>query len=80
MTRRKARLRSEYAAWYPGIEAGAWHDAAWTTEVVLRQMRQGSPFWQLGSRVLDSEHFEFYGGDHGSPSRVERRRTIPSRG
>jgi hypothetical protein len=77
MSRRKAKLRKEYADWYPLLAAGEWHDAAWTAEQVLRQMRRASPRWQLGDRILDPRHFEFYGGVHGRPSRAERRQSVP---
>lgn len=77
MTRRRAKLRKEYADWYPSLEAGEWHDAALTAEQVLRQMRRGSPRWQLGPRILDPQHFEFYGGPPSRLSRAERRQAVP---
>ena len=48
MQLRKGRLRPEYDEWYPRIAAGVWHNAAWLTEMVLQQQRQGSPSWALG--------------------------------
>jgi hypothetical protein len=64
MARRKARLRPEYAAWYPQLPAGEWHDAGWAAEKVLQQHRKGSPPWSLGRRTLSEAHFEFEGGDY----------------
>jgi hypothetical protein len=76
---RKARLREDYADWYPRISPGTWHDAAWVTEVVLQQQRQGSPVWAVEGRVLSEAHFEFQGGDYLPPTGAERRRAV-SRG
>jgi hypothetical protein len=78
MTRRRARLRPEYADWYPQIWAGEWHDALWVTEIVRRQLREGSPTWFQGPRILSDRHFQFEGGDYGARSRptLERRRAI----
>ena len=73
MPRRKARLRPEYAEWYPQLVAGEWHDAGWAAEKVLQQHRAHSPPWSLGRRVLSEAHFEFEGGDYGPPASRERR-------
>lgn len=81
MTRRKARLRPEYAEWYPQIWAGEWHDAAWATEIVRRQLREGSPAWTGETRILSQAHFEFEGGDYTSGARPggrERRIWAPN--
>jgi hypothetical protein len=59
---REARLRPAYGEWYPGIEAGVWHNAVWVTEKVLQQQRHGSPKWTLDTRPLSETHFEFQGG------------------
>jgi hypothetical protein len=73
MARRKARLRPEYAEWYPQVIAGEWHDAVWATEKVLQQRRKDSPSWSLGRRILGETHFEFQGGDYKPPEGRERR-------
>jgi hypothetical protein len=78
MGRRQARLRREYAEWYPGLWAGEWHDALWATEAVLEQQQRGSPVWGVDSRVLSESHFEFYGGEEEPRNEAERRRTIPA--
>ena len=70
---RSARLRPEYADWYPHVEMGRWHDAAYLTEVVQRQLGEGSPAWAPGSRILSERHFEFKGGQPGSFPGAERR-------
>ena len=75
MARGKARLRPEYAAWYPQLFPGEWHDAAWATEKVLQQHRKDSPPWSLGRRILSEAHFEFEGGGNRFPEGRERRRS-----
>ena len=75
MARRKARLRPEYAAWYPQLLAGEWHDAGCATESVLQQHRNDSPPWSLGRRILSDAHFEFEGGDYRPLEGRERRRS-----
>jgi hypothetical protein len=69
---RKARLRSAFTDWYPGLPDG-WHDAIRLAEHVRRQLEQGSPKWELNARVLDDRHFEFEGGEAGPPPGNERR-------
>ena len=61
MAQREARLRPEFAEWYPGMTAGVWHNAVWLAEVVMQQRRRGSPTWALEGRPLPEEHFEFQG-------------------
>jgi hypothetical protein len=78
MAGRQARLRLEYAEWYPQIWAGEWHDAAWATEAVLEQQQKGSPAWGLEGRVLSETHFDFRGGAQAPREERERRRAIPS--
>ena len=55
---REARVRQAYAAWYPGIDARAWHDAAWLTETILRRRRSES---LEAGRALPEAQFEFRG-------------------
>jgi hypothetical protein len=76
MRSREARLRAEYSDWFPKISPGVWHDASWVTEIVLQQLRQGSPSWELGPRPLHVTHFEFRGGDPQPSPGAQRRRTI----
>jgi hypothetical protein len=73
MARRKARLRPEYAAWYPHLVAGEWQDAGWAAEKVLQQHRREASPWSLGRRTLSEAHFEFEGGDCKPPEGCERR-------
>jgi hypothetical protein len=60
--RREARLRPEYAARYPGVQAGVWEPAAaLCDQVMAARLLRGSPRgWH--DRVLPPEHFEFRGG------------------
>jgi hypothetical protein len=73
MPPREARLRLEFADWYPGISGGVWHNAAWVREMVLAQLRHGSPRFLPTSRVLADEHFEFQGVADQRERRGERR-------
>jgi hypothetical protein len=66
---REARLRSEFADRYPGIEPGVWFTAATLAEHLLtRFVREGKAGEEISPRVLDSTHFEFRGrgGDMGA--------------
>ena len=76
---REARLRPEFAALYPGIEPGAWQDAAALAEQMLTDhLLPPSPGYMLSDRVLDKGHFEFRGGNSRSRPRIARtRRTDP---
>ena len=74
---RRARLRPEFAGWYPGIPAGDWHNAMWAAETVRRQLLQGTPTWMAGRRVLDDGHFDFESGDYRPYSGMDRRMAVP---
>jgi hypothetical protein len=76
---REARLWPEFAALYPGIEPGAWQDAAALAEQMLAEhLLRPSPGYMLSERVLAREHFEFRGGNRASRPRIARtRRTDP---
>ena len=76
---REARLRPEFARLYPGIEPGAWHDAAALAEQVLNEhLLRPSPGYMLSDRLLTKEHFEFRGSHPGDRPRIARtRRTDP---
>jgi hypothetical protein len=61
---REARLRSDHADRYPGIEPGVWFIAATLAEHMdLRRARDGEAESPSGPRTLSSEHFEFRGGE-----------------
>lgn len=77
---REARLRPEFSPLYPGIEPGAWQDAAVLAEQVLSEhLLRPSPGYMLSDRVLTKEHFEFRGGASGGRPRIARtRRTDPA--
>ena len=66
---REARLRSEFAENYVGIEPGVWFSAAGLAEqLITRLLREGVSDEELPQRVLDPTHFEFRGGE-GSATR-----------
>lgn len=61
---REARLRSEFADRYPGVEPDVWYTAATLAEHLSRRMGQGGDAESsTGPRVLPQEHFEFRGGE-----------------
>ena len=61
MRGRQAWLHREWEDWYPGIIPETWHDAIWVREMVLAQLRHGSPRWTFQGRVLSDGHFKFQG-------------------
>ena len=74
--RREARLRPEYASWYPNISVSAWMPASTASRVVRRQLLEGeppwAPRWQPGPRILDEQHFKFRGGTQRRSDRRSR--------
>ena len=62
LRRRTARLRPEYAAWYPLVEIDRWHDAAVLCEAVRLRLGEGLPAGPHALRILSDVHFEFQGG------------------
>jgi hypothetical protein len=62
MAVREARLRPEWADWYPGLEPGVWIVAAQLVPLVLRHRMQGQHSWEFTRRILVDDHFEFRGG------------------
>ena len=77
MRNRQARLRPSFSDWYPRITPGTWHDALWTCEVALAQLRKGGASGVEGDRVLPDLHFEFQGGVGVRGTGREVRRIIP---
>ena len=79
---RQARLRNEYAAWYPLIPVSIWMPAQSVARTVARQLlgnREGhcwilAPRWAVGPRILDDRHFLFRGGEY----RTAAARTPPT--
>jgi hypothetical protein len=59
---REARLRSEWAGLYPGLEAGRWMVASRLVPLVLRHRLRDQSTWEFTRRILVEEHFEFRGG------------------
>ncbi len=68
---RQARLRNEYAAWYPLIPVNVWVPAKSVARTVAHQLvgdREAhcwilAPRWAVGPRILDNRHFIFRGGE-----------------
>jgi len=65
---RQARLRNEYAAWYPTLACHVWIPAKTVARAVTRQLLDSGPLsaacprWAMGARILDDRHFTFRGG------------------
>jgi len=84
--RREARLRREYAAWYPTLSSSSWLLASTVARAVDRQLLQDEaewakgPRWAVGPRLLDDRHFEFRKGDARSTAGRTRREDGPTVG
>jgi hypothetical protein len=76
---RQARVRPEYAAWYPTVQVATWLPAQSVARAVERQLLGESsrnslgPRWVPGARLLDPRHFLFRGGVPRDPSSGTRR-------
>lgn len=77
MTEREARLKSEYAAEYPGISPNTWIGAKELAKQLVARVharrKEG-----LFTRTFDPTHFEFRGGDD-APRRRDRTRNTDIR-
>jgi len=66
--KRQARLRTEYAPWYPTIQVATWLPARSVARAVEQQLLGEvtrwslGPRWLPGPRILDDGHFFFRGG------------------
>jgi hypothetical protein len=58
---REVQLRPEYAAEYPGIEAGVWLSAAELAQRLVEHTHARRRL-SLHTRTFDPRHFEFRGG------------------
>ena len=59
---REARLRSEFADRYPGVDPGVWYSAATLAEHLLaRFLREGEAGRSPPERIMDPDHFEYRG-------------------
>jgi len=80
---RQARLRREYAAWYPTLPVLTWVPAPTVARAVARQLLEGEPHWaqaprwEPGPRILDDRHFEFRGGAEARGPELRTRRGDP---
>ena len=59
---REARLRPEFAEFYPGLRAGEWVSAAVLADRVLADALLRGMGMAIRGRVLLAAHFEFRGG------------------
>ena len=61
---RVARLRPEFAAHYPGLDAGAWYPAASVAAYYRSWLQRHPDRTRIGAplRGLDTAHFDFRGG------------------
>lgn len=71
---RQARLKPEFAHYYPGVEPDTWHAAAALADRVLAcRLLLPSRGFALHERAMSGGHFEFRGGDGprlGAPDRL----------
>ena len=77
---RQARLRREYAGWYPSLSVANWITASTVARAVRRQLLDvdldaaRGPRWEPGTRILDDRHFQFRGGTDALRSEGQRTR------
>ena len=72
---REVRLRPQFAALYPSLEAGTWVPSSlWAAAIVTRaqEARRGS----VHRRTFEPQHFEFRGG---APPRLPAERHLHTR-
>jgi hypothetical protein len=71
---REARLRTQYAAEYPGITPGIWMPVAELSARLIERVRAAR---QQGrhTRTFDPTHFEFRGGSSDPRPRASRTRS-----
>ena len=73
---REARLRSEFADQYPGVDPGVWYSAATLAEHLLaRFLREGEAGRTPPERIMDPDHFEFR-GETNLPLAFQGRRMV----
>jgi hypothetical protein len=58
---REARLRSEFAELYPGVDTETWYAAATLAEHLLGRIVRSEANEPVPPRVLNPAHFEFRG-------------------
>jgi hypothetical protein len=78
---RQARIRNEYAAWYPTLSVVTWVPARTVARKVARHLLDGEPSWAprwaVGPRLLDPAHFEFRRGHDRDPTVRTRLGEVP---
>lgn len=58
---REARLKSDFAHLYPGLEPGVWYRAAWLSARQFARLPCDGAADKI-ARMVDERHFEFRGG------------------
>ena len=71
---REARLRSQYAAEYPGITPSVWIPVAELSAKLIERVRAARREGRH-TRTFDPTHFEFRGGSSGPRPRAARTRS-----
>jgi hypothetical protein len=69
---REARLKAEYAAYYPGVEPGVWLPATVIGQQLLL-WHLTAPAAPQGERLMAEEHFDFRGGQRRIGSWINMR-------
>jgi len=60
-TEREARLKREFAKFYPGLKPGIWYKASWLSARQFARVPCDGRVASMAS-VVNEEHFEFRGG------------------
>jgi hypothetical protein len=71
---REARLRSQYAAEYPGITPGIWMQVGELSARLIERVRAARQQGRF-TRTFDPTHFEFRGGSTDPRPRASRTRS-----
>jgi hypothetical protein len=58
---REARLKREFAKFYPGLKPGIWYKAAWLSARQFARVRCDGRASSMAS-VVNEQHFDFRGG------------------
>jgi hypothetical protein len=58
---REARLKREFAKFYPGLKPGIWYKAAWLSARQFARVRCDGRASSMAS-VVNEDHFDFRGG------------------
>ena len=76
-TEREARLRPEFAEYYPTIPAGRWVPASEIGVRLLTYVAKGGTIPEGDGRLLRGDHFEFRGAARRGTARLRTRHEDP---